>query len=514
MSFTPLNPLDIEAGDILTSSILTQIKSNLDDLNSRLEILEEGGELPDETDFIWDTNITGYTLGANGAAERIGSITNYNTFIKSAQNPLDGDFEMIYEVSSGDLSTASFVGISQTLGVENGNINTFAGFHYDGFGLFAWGAGAQQNAVNLAAGVNNLKIRRIGGTVKLFVNDTQVYENSVYNTGLSYPIMRLNGRITGARKQLFGANYIQWTPRTKYTPEADGGFTSTNVDAGSENMIYDDNIVDGTGSFDVTFNFNTTAWTSQSFFGFSDSAKTQWSGLFSSGSNQGIMLLGNSDQGAVNILSGENSFRIVKTGTTMTYTLNGNIVNTFNSVSVPTQIKFCARTMNTSTYLTSAIKGVLGTPITYDFAVGTGFVLESDGGVSGGAENSENYVKSITHSDADDFEYEWDFDWTNHTLNNTFVGLTSSPDSNGWYNGLTCIETVSIGFARYWNATSPGSGFALAAGPHKYRLKRVGTTLSIYLDDVLVNTITNYIGPWYPTVRTNSQVACTASRKL
>jgi hypothetical protein len=45
MAFITINPIDIESGETVTSELLTQVKDNFDDLNSRLIEVEVGGDV-------------------------------------------------------------------------------------------------------------------------------------------------------------------------------------------------------------------------------------------------------------------------------------------------------------------------------------------------------------------------------------------------------------------------------------------------------------------------------------
>lgn len=83
-----------------------------------------------------------------------------------------------------------------------------------------------------------------------------------------------------------GGNYIDWTERESYTPQADGGITSTiaNPDSSVGSLIYGDSSTRNpvVGSFSLVYKLNKSDFINQDqrFLGITDSGKATYTGFY------------------------------------------------------------------------------------------------------------------------------------------------------------------------------------------------------------------------------------------
>lgn len=157
-----------------------------------------------------------------------------------------------------------------------------------------------------------------------------------------------------------------------------------------------------------------------------------------------------------------------------------------------------------------------GTYLTYELNT-VGATLNATGGVSGGNAGDDVYAKDSSGA-AGDFTYEWKFNWSSINASNILFGVTGTYDSGLWYDKLTCLQGVA-GFptkAILWVNTSQGvvSDISIPNQDNIYKLTRVGTTISHYLNGSLIYSSTVPLFTAYPTVRTKGLAACLESYSL
>lgn len=78
------------------------------------------------------------------------------------------------------------------------------------------------------------------------------------------------------------AGAIVWQSRPDYTPEADGGATSTNTSYPTvDSIMFAQSPIDTSNDFSLTYNIVSNTWAPYVFIGYSNQAKSSFSGLYS-----------------------------------------------------------------------------------------------------------------------------------------------------------------------------------------------------------------------------------------
>jgi len=154
--------------------------------------------------------------------------------------------------------------------------------------------------------------------------------------------------------------------------------------------------------------------------------------------------------------------------------------------------------------------------LSYDINA-VGATLNATGGVSLGSSGDDVFAK-MSSGDANDFAFEWKFNWSSINPSNVILGVTSTAGSGLWYEKLTCLEGVTSGGpnpekARLWVNGTPGvlSDITIPDGDNFYKLVRVGTTITHYLNGVSIYSSNVSLFTAYPTVRTKGLAACSQS---
>ena len=152
--------------------------------------------------------------------------------------------------------------------------------------------------------------------------------------------------------------------------------------------------------------------------------------------------------------------------------------------------------------------------LTYELNT-AGATLNATGGVSGGNSGDDVYAKDSSGASGD-FTYEWKFNWSSINPFNVLFGVTGTYSSGSWFGNLTCLEGVSgtnPEKARLWVNGIPGvvTNITIPDGDNLYKLVRVGTTVTHYLNGVSIYSSSVPLFTAYPTVRTKGLVACSES---
>lgn len=169
--------------------------------------------------------------------------------------------------------------------------------------------------------------------------------------------------------------------------------------------------------------------------------------------------------------------------------------------------------------------GVVTNPIdyiTWDLLSGYqagSLVISPSSGVSGGSSLSgmDVAVKSDIDKATGDFDYTFKFDWSASTsVVHMFAGVTGNNITTGtsFYQNLTCIygNGDNPDTAHFWhNGSVVGNTQTLINGENIYRVKRVGSTITQYLNSVQVHSATSTIFTAYPSVRTVGNSVVTES---
>lgn len=160
--------------------------------------------------------------------------------------------------------------------------------------------------------------------------------------------------------------------------------------------------------------------------------------------------------------------------------------------------------------------------ITWDLLSGYqagSLVISPSSGVSGGSSLSgmDVAVKSDVDKATGDFDYTFKFDWSASTsVVHMFAGVTGNNITTGasFYQNLTCIygNGDNPDTAHFWhNGSVVGNTQNLINGENIYRVKRVGSTITQYLNSVQVHSATSTIFTAYPSVRTVGNSVVTES---
>lgn len=139
-------------------------------------------------------------------------------------------------------------------------------------------------------------------------------------------------------------------------------------------------------------------------------------------------------------------------------------------------------------------------------------------GVSGGSSSNGIAVKSDADKSTGDFDYTFKFDWSAATsVVDMFAGVAGNNETSGYFwDRLTCIygNGNNPDTAYFWHDGSAiGTQYnqTLLNGVNTYRLTRVGTTITHYLNDVQIYSAISNSFTAYPSVRTMGNSVVTES---
>jgi len=149
---------------------------------------------------VWDTFISGFTLGANGAISKAGAVSDYGTCPRSS-NGFASDFELTFEAMDSNILNGWCAGVSTSISSnpENG-ANQLVFYFESGSGnlnIFCQGSFAAQN-IPLQSGNNIFKLARVGSTLSFYMNGNPSALFSIPAAGILYPEARVGGSISSA----------------------------------------------------------------------------------------------------------------------------------------------------------------------------------------------------------------------------------------------------------------------------------------------------------------------------
>ena len=222
---------------------------------------------------------------------------------------------------------------------------------------------------------------------------------------------------------------------------------------------------------------------------------------------------------------GENTLVIEKTGTNLTFTLNNTVVlsktDYTEQLTVPAVRPWNVRALDSAYVEIISATNYINWDLLTGYQAGS-LTITPTSGVSGGISLSGHDV--AVKSDADkatgDFDYTFKFDWSSaSSVNNMFAGVTGNNVTSGtsplFYDRLTCIygNGNNPDTANLWHNGSSvgGTTQTLLSGVNTYRLKRVGTTITHYLNDVQIYSAASTSFTAYPSVRTMGNSVVTES---
>jgi hypothetical protein len=146
---------------------------------------------------VWDTFISGFTLGADGAISKAGAVSDYGTCPRSSIG-LSGDFELTFEALDTDLLNGWCAGVSTSISSnpENG-ANQLIFYFESGSGnlnIYTQGSFAVQN-IPLQSGNNVFKLARTGSSISFYMNGSSSALHTASYSGIVYPESRVGGMI-------------------------------------------------------------------------------------------------------------------------------------------------------------------------------------------------------------------------------------------------------------------------------------------------------------------------------
>ena len=157
-------------------------------------------EAPSAQPIVWDTTISGYTLGANGKIGKYVAVGDYGAFARSSE-ALTGDFELEFRAYTLDPVESTIdwfqgwaVGASPLLGSETGT--NLLSFTFDSGAMKVYANGGFGSSVSLLGGENVFKVKRTGSSVELICNDVVIVTYPSYGLATLYASTRLGGRVS------------------------------------------------------------------------------------------------------------------------------------------------------------------------------------------------------------------------------------------------------------------------------------------------------------------------------
>jgi len=220
---------------------------------------------------------------------------------------------------------------------------------------------------------------------------------------------------------------------------------------------------------------------------------------------------------------GENTLVIEKTGTNLTFTLNNTVVlsktDYTEQLTVPAVRPWNVRALDSAYVEIISATNYINWDLLTGYQAGS-LTITPTSGVSGGISLAGNDV--AVKSDADkatgDFDYTFKFDWSAATsVVDMFAGVTGNNVTSGlsFYPNLTCIygngNNPDTAFLWHNGSSVGGTTQTLLSGVNTYRLKRVGTTITHYLNDVQIYSAASTSFTAYPSVRTIGNSVVTES---
>ena len=369
---------------------------------------------------------------------------------------------------------------------------------------------------------------------------------TVASAAANYVVTASNGagsttatiNITVEAEEVLVGNPIFWdTFLNGAIAEADGG-----ISGGAGNNMVKSNaskVLNG-ADFKVTYNFtmsNATTDDNNLVHGIMNStADTGYAGLtgITYQSSNDILIYDNySGSGAPQATfsnsmmnqNGSNTAVFEKIGNVLTMKMNGVTIYTKSNYTEQTMVP-AVRTWALQALDSSYVEIISDTNyINWDLLTGYqagSLTITPTSGVSGGISlaGDDVAVKSDADKATGDFDYTFKFDWSSaSSVNNMFAGVTGNNVTSGtsplFYDRLTCIygNGNNPDTANLWHNGSSvgGTTQTLLSGVNTYRLKRVGTTITHYLNDVQIYSATSTSFTAYPSVRTMGNSVVTES---
>lgn len=216
--------------------------------------------------IVWDTFISGFTLGADGAISKAGAVSDYGYCPRSSVG-LSGDFELTFEALDTDLLNGWCVGASTSISDNPENGLNQCIFYYDLGNLYIYKQGGFiTGPLSLASGNNVFKMVRTSDIMSFFLNGSPVSVSSSSFSGTVYPEARVGGAVKKATV-ISAVTPIVWVNPAPdvYNIEADGGLTNgvnrggiTYYTITADSQIFNDD-------FEIIYNVG--VWAQDSIFG-------------------------------------------------------------------------------------------------------------------------------------------------------------------------------------------------------------------------------------------------------
>lgn len=465
---------------------------------------------------------------------------------------LTGDFTFTATVkagSSGESPVQALFGLNDVMPPPS---NTGYALKAAGWGINFYDSGTVKpwdvSSTELAwtKGSNyNIEIKRVSGVVSYKVNSTTFsYTLSTSTTAYIVGYLQVGSwEVTNAQLAVPQAlNYINWDLLTGYQA---GSLTITPTSGVSGGISLAGNDVavksdadKATGDFDYTFKFDWSAATSvvDMFAGVTGNNITAGTSfypnltcIYGNGNNPDTANLwhnGSSVGGTTQtLLSGVNTYRLKRVGTTITHYLNDVQIYSATSTSFTAypSVRTMGNSVVTESYITEA-------PITSEYFTYThnpdSLIISNTGGVSGGPSDSFGAVSQLDPFAGDfsiQFKFNWDAfthaqGWGGNPSYSVFLGVRPELNNNNNQTGIS-ISEFDTGNSnkniRFWTVGGSNVLYNVTPGDHTFVLVKTGNDWKYYIDGVLRHQAQYGTSQtFYPAVRTRGFVACTESKEI
>jgi hypothetical protein len=334
-------------------------------------------EVPTETYVIWNNTSSGYLVEADGGATTTASRPSgpeYDIVYADSSQWVSGDFAIEWEVSQNATDNSYFAFYDST---TNNMVTT----GFNGSSEIRFLQGIVGSYTKPAGDTFLLKVQRIGFSVKFYVNNVEVYsgtqtQENYEQIKVPFFTMRPDVYIVKTTIDLPEApvtgDYITYNLDGYTTPATKNAFggVSGGVYTANSDVAVKSSVDAASGDFDYEWKLDWSSATSISnmFVGVTGNDIVNGTSfypnltcLYGSSNNPDIATLWHNDvSGAGNVnltlLNGDNYYRLIRTGSTITHFFNG--VQVYSASSTPFTAYPTVRTMGNEACKESYISAV------------------------------------------------------------------------------------------------------------------------------------------------------------
>lgn len=150
---------------------------------------------PVENFVVWDSFISGFTLGSQGSISKSGAVSDYGYCPRSSVG-FSGNFELTFEALDTDLLEGWCAGVSTSISSnpENG-LNQCIFYFSSGFLYVYKQGGFISSPLSLISGNNIFKMTRNSNQMSFFLNGSSISVSSTLLSETVYPEARVGGSV-------------------------------------------------------------------------------------------------------------------------------------------------------------------------------------------------------------------------------------------------------------------------------------------------------------------------------